>query len=401
MKKTIGMLVALLVCSNVFSQGIEFEHLSFNEALAKAKAENKMLFMDCYTVWCGPCKALSKNVFPQKEVGEYYNANFVNLKMDMEKGEGPELLKKYDVKGFPTLLFLDAEGNVLYKRVGGTDPAGLIADAKLAADPTERLDYVREKYENGDRSKAVVSKYISLLRKNYLEDELKKVGAEFLSTLANEDLFKDDNFKTYLSIGGDYKSEKFAYVLENKEKFVALSDEQSVSGFIMMTYFGSLRKASVGNDLKELDELAAAYQKAIPGAQLKMMLNNVYGTFYMTNGMFEKLIDLKEKDFELAKDYGNEMYFNMLTSTSMQLAMNPKAANLKMVQQKIEEWTKKAMELQPESPKAYECCAHIYKVQGKKDLALKNINTAIDKVKASGKEVDQRILDLKNSIETL
>lgn len=401
MKKIFGMLVALLICGNVFSQGIEFQHVSFKEALEKAKAENKMVFMDCYTVWCGPCKALAKNVFPQKEVGDYFNANFINLKMDMEKGEGPELLKKYDVKGFPTLLYIDAEGNVLYKRVGGTNPEGLIADAKLAADPTERLDYVREKYENGDRSKKLVSKYISLLRKNYLEAELKTIGAEFLANLSSEDLLDKENFTTYLAIGGDYKSEKFAYVVENKEKFIAISDEQSVSGFIMMTYFGNLRKAAMGNDLKELDELAAAYQKAMPGAQTKMMLNNVYGNFYLNNGMFNKLIDLKEKDFEAAKSQGNDIYSGMLVNTGMLLMMNPKATENKLVLQKVEEWTKKAQKLQPELPNAYTCFALLYKAQGKKELALKNMNTAIEKMKAAGKEADQRMLDLKSSIESM
>nr|WP_320120430.1 thioredoxin fold domain-containing protein [uncultured Marinifilum sp.] len=401
MKKIFGMIVALLICGNVFSQGIEFEHIGFQQALDKAKAEGKMVFMDCYTVWCGPCKHLAKNVFPQKEVGDYFNANFVNLKMDMEKGEGPALLKKYGVKGFPTLLYLDAEGNVLYKRVGGTDPEGLIADAKLSADPTERLEYVRVKYEEGDRTKAIVSKYISLLRKNYLEAELKKVGGEFLSNLSNEDLFKDDNFKTYLSIGGDYKSEKFNYVVENKAKFIEISDEKSVSGFIMMTFYGDLRKIAMGSSIEDLDHIINAYKKVVPGKQTISMLNNFYGMFYLNNGMFEKLIDLKEKDFEVAKNHSNEMYCNLMVSTGIQLLMNPKAVENKIVLQKVEEWVKKAIAIQPELPNAYTCNAFLYKTKGNKELALKNVNTAIEKIKSTGKEADQRTLDLKKSIEAM
>ena len=401
MKKVLGVIAAILLSGNVFSQGIEFQHVSFKEALAKAKAENKMVFMDCYTVWCGPCKALAKNVFPQKEVGDYFNANFINLKMDMEKGEGPALLKQYNVKGFPTLLFLDAEGNVLYKRVGGGSVEDIIADAKLAADPTERLDYVKAKYEEGDRSKAIVSKYIHLLRKNYLEDELKKVGAAFLSKLSNEDLLKEDNFKTYMAIGGDYKSEKFAYVVDNKAKFVEISDEQAVSGFIMMTYYGSLRKIAAGNNIQELDEIAKAFKKNNSDPQSLAVINQFYGMFYLKNEQFGKFIELKEKDIASAKAGGDEMYFNALMSSSMQLAMNAKSAKESFVTEKLNTWIKQAMELQPQSPKPYLCNAYLYKARGHKELALKNLNIAIDKIKAGGKDIDEQTKELKQAIEAM
>ncbi len=71
-----------------FAQGINFEHeLTFEQALEKAKTEGKIVFMDCYTTWCGPCKKLSAETFTNNEVGEYFNSHFVNLKMDMEKAK--------------------------------------------------------------------------------------------------------------------------------------------------------------------------------------------------------------------------------------------------------------------------------------------------------------------------
>ena len=48
-----------------------------------------MIFLDAYASWCGPCKMLQKNVFTKKAVGDFYNSKFINVKMDMEKGEGP------------------------------------------------------------------------------------------------------------------------------------------------------------------------------------------------------------------------------------------------------------------------------------------------------------------------
>ena len=86
----------LVVLGNgVFGQGIEFmDNEPWSKVLQRAKEQNRLIFMDCYTVWCGPCKGLAQDVFPQKQVGDFFNAHFVNVKYDMEKGEGPELAKK-------------------------------------------------------------------------------------------------------------------------------------------------------------------------------------------------------------------------------------------------------------------------------------------------------------------
>lgn len=80
------------------TDGVAFRELSFSEALKVAKAENKLLFVDCFTTWCGPCRKLSNVVFKDSLVADYFNSHFVNLKMDMEKGEGIEIKKKYDAR---------------------------------------------------------------------------------------------------------------------------------------------------------------------------------------------------------------------------------------------------------------------------------------------------------------
>lgn len=80
----------------------DFQDLSLDKALEKAKVENKLVFMDCYTSWCGPCKMMAEKILPLKEVGEYMNGRFVCIKVDMEKGEGPKLAQKYQVSAYPT-----------------------------------------------------------------------------------------------------------------------------------------------------------------------------------------------------------------------------------------------------------------------------------------------------------
>jgi uncharacterized protein YyaL (SSP411 family) len=97
---------------------IQFFEGSFSEALTKASEENKLIFMDAYTTWCGPCRWMSANTFTDGAVAEFYNKNFINVKMDMEKGEGPELARKYRVMAYPTLLFINPEGQIAHKKLG-------------------------------------------------------------------------------------------------------------------------------------------------------------------------------------------------------------------------------------------------------------------------------------------
>src|ERR1700737_4662315 len=85
--------------------GIAFFNGTLKEAIAKAKTENKFVFFDAYASWCGPCKTMDKDVFTHKSVADYLNTKFVSIKIDMEKGEGPELAKKYaSINGYPSLL---------------------------------------------------------------------------------------------------------------------------------------------------------------------------------------------------------------------------------------------------------------------------------------------------------
>lgn len=99
-------------------KGIAFFEGSWDDALSKAKKENKLIFLDAYASWCGPCKRLKANVFPQEQVGKVFNQKFINVKMDMEKGEGPVIAEKYNVTAYPTLLFINGDGKVVRKALG-------------------------------------------------------------------------------------------------------------------------------------------------------------------------------------------------------------------------------------------------------------------------------------------
>lgn len=150
MKKT-AILSFLFFAVIAFGQGIKFEDGNFKSLLAKAKKENKLIFVDAYAVWCGPCKLMVKNIFPLKPVGDYYNANFINAKIDMEKGEGIDLAKKYNVKAFPTYLFINGDGEEVHRTLGYVEEKDFIQFAKDAGDPNKRLAALKQKFEKGEK----------------------------------------------------------------------------------------------------------------------------------------------------------------------------------------------------------------------------------------------------------
>jgi len=116
---------------NTADTGIQFVDLPWAKVLEKAKKEKKIIFFDAYASWCGPCKAMQKNVFTQNEVGAFFNANFINVKKDMEIGEGPQLASRYPIEGYPTLFFIDGNGKVVTSHLGGLDASGLVQFAKM------------------------------------------------------------------------------------------------------------------------------------------------------------------------------------------------------------------------------------------------------------------------------
>ena len=111
-------------------QGIKFEKGTFAEILAKAKAQKKLVFMDVYASWCGPCKRMAAEVFTQKKVGDYFNATFVNAKFDAEVGEGRTIAARYGVNAYPTFLLLNGDGKLGGKMVGGSPADEFIRQVK-------------------------------------------------------------------------------------------------------------------------------------------------------------------------------------------------------------------------------------------------------------------------------
>ena len=163
MKKIVIASLLFAASSLVAPAQTEFRHISFDEALAAAKQEKKLVFIDFFTTWCGPCRMMANKVFPEKLVGDYMNANFIPLKLDAEK-EGLELSKRFGVKAYPTFVLIDAEGKEVGKVTGMMDGPVFIEKLKAALDPEQNPARIKARYESGERTPKVVNNYAMALK---------------------------------------------------------------------------------------------------------------------------------------------------------------------------------------------------------------------------------------------
>lgn len=196
MKKFNILLALLLMSITVQAQGIHFESGTWKEVTEKAKKEKKLIYMDIYTTWCGPCKVMAAQIFPDPKAGKKYNDLFVNYKVDAEKGEGITLAKKYQVEGYPTNLYINPQTEeVVYRVMGATDVDDFLNRADIALqeqkDPMKWADY-ESKFEKGNREKAFLISYLNKAeRLNKNNDKvLDSYVEKFVSKTPNDSTLK-------------------------------------------------------------------------------------------------------------------------------------------------------------------------------------------------------------------
>ncbi len=215
------------------AQGIAFEQgLDWKGLLAKAKTENKLVFVDAFTTWCGPCKMMAKNVFPDKEVGEYFNAHFVNAKIDMEKGEGPMIAKQYSVRAYPTYLFVNGDGELVHTGLGYMPSPDFLNLARAAGDPNRQFQPMKKRWEKGERSAAFLYAFTDQVAQNdpFNIDLLKEVTEAYLST--QSDWLTPDNVSYLLQYAMFPDSKGFRYLLDHRAQVNAVAGQGAAESTI-------------------------------------------------------------------------------------------------------------------------------------------------------------------------
>lgn len=233
MKKTLFILFYLMLFVGVgYAQesGIRFEQTrEWKQIVKKAKKEKKMIFVDCYTDWCGPCRTMAANVFTQDTVGQFFNRHFVNAKFEMEKDADGILLKKqYRVEAFPTMLFIDpATGRELYRLIGIRTGQALLDYAGIALDSRRNLPGMAARYAAGDRTPEFLKEYQATLSDAGLPGS-REMAMEYLRLLDVEQLATPYNWHMVVHYISDPLDKPLRLVMENRERFYALAGKEAV-----------------------------------------------------------------------------------------------------------------------------------------------------------------------------
>lgn len=111
---------------------ISFINGKWKDVAALAKKNGKYIFVDTYTAWCTPCRQLKAVTFKDPEAAAFFNENFINYTVDMEKGEGIALAEEWDITEYPTLLFFTPEGKMVMKQAGYVNAMQLIESGRQA-----------------------------------------------------------------------------------------------------------------------------------------------------------------------------------------------------------------------------------------------------------------------------
>ncbi len=252
----------LIICfgftfCSLTAQGIAFESLEWAEALSQAEKENKLIFIDAYTTWCAPCKQMDARIFPSKKLGTYFNENFINLKLDMEKGDGLVLKKEYEVGVFPTFLFIDSNGTLVHRKAGYLSVKELMAEAETANNPNLNLSAQNKRFEAGDNDPDFLKSYL-FTKFNARDGSHLPVLKKYLAT--QKDWSKPENLDIIFSMTERVDDESFKYITKNKKLFVDKFGESKVSNQIQNLVFGKIQ-----NDPNiKLDKVGDLFKIAYP-----------------------------------------------------------------------------------------------------------------------------------------
>jgi thioredoxin-related protein len=254
MKKLFVFVALISLTQCVIAQDSVRYYKSWEKALKAAKKTNKLIFLDAYTAWCAPCKRMEATTFKNAEVIKTLNEKFIPIKLNMERGEGIALAKNYRIGGYPTLLFIDAEGKMLHSEAGFKNDSSFLAMSQTALNPSERLAGLDEKFNRGDWDTEFLKSYIDkrAILMNASQDAAIEAYLKLLPDWTQPEVM--DFIMGYVVNPG---SLGFMYLLDKKKNFIAKYGANQVNQRIEGIVYQELTKGSHRTELAAMDNIIA------------------------------------------------------------------------------------------------------------------------------------------------
>jgi thiol-disulfide isomerase/thioredoxin len=240
--------------------GVVFKEKKFDDLLAMAKKQDKLIFIDAYTTWCGPCKMMTAQVFPQEAVGKVFNKKFINAKFDMEKGEGPGLASRFNVRAYPTYLFINGDGEMVHKGLGFIPAEQLLALAEVA-DSDQNLLALNTRYDAGDRDAAFLQSYAETLNNVYEQAKATEVIDAYLGSLDKKEWSSEAVMGMIMSSPGELGGERFNFMMENAKAFQEMAGASTFINAVQDVLIPAYMKEQGSRALPAVADLKAHYAK--------------------------------------------------------------------------------------------------------------------------------------------
>lgn len=302
MKVIFSILVSILFVSSMFSQGIEFYDGTWQETLAKAKEEQKLIFVDAYTTWCGPCKRMAKNVFTQESVGKVFNERFINSKMDMEAEKNMDFVIKYPVSAYPTLMFINGEGEVILKKVGGQQVDGLLAMANEVEKLDDRsVDFV-EGYEAGNRDYEFVLGYVKALNK--VGKSSLQISNDYLKSAPSITDKELDGF--LLEAATEADSKLFDQFINRKESILETTTRDEVMLKVKRACDKTVNKGIEFEIIDLVEEAIAKYSEFHDKKKANEYMYEAKMNYYKGTGLIDEYATISSEYFKKVAKKDNE-----------------------------------------------------------------------------------------------
>ncbi len=367
------------------AEGMTFVEKPFDELLALAKKEDKVIFIDAYTTWCGPCKMMAAKVFPEAKVGEVYNERFINAKFDMEKGEGPALAKRYSVMAYPTYLFVDGNGDIVHKGIGYIPQEKFLALAD-AATGENSLGAMNKRYDGGDRSGEFLAQYSQVLTDVYEQEKAGKVSGEYLAM--QKDWSSPETMALLIANPGELGGKRMQYLLANSDKAMEAAGAGNFVMTMQQAIIGHYMKESGERKLPEVADIAGTYKEF--GGSMATRLMDHYSML--------RAEQMRDNDAYLpaaVKYYGTYGSDNAMELNSVAWNIFESSDNMDHLKQALA-WAKKSVEMDPGYANM-DTLAWLYNKTGDKKMAKETAKAAIELAKKDGQDYSEtaKILEEK------
>ncbi|MFW2136047.1 thioredoxin family protein [Chryseobacterium sp. TY4] len=261
---------------------IKFEDTDFKTILAKAKKEKKLIFMDAFAAWCGPCKMMEKNVFTDAKVADYYNKNFINARFDMEKGEGRILAQKYYVRSYPTFLFLNGDGEAVGQELGYIESSEFIKVGEKFNKPGNTQESLQERFDKGERDPDfLISYFKTAIQTNPIK--AKMAAESYFKAKKNLEFSADEINMLFGSIQSN-QDFNYQYIVNNKDVLSKYIGNDNYSQFIFRVNIQKIIQDATNVDKKTFDEQLYIKEasKYISAEEVQKSLSIIKLSFYQS-----------------------------------------------------------------------------------------------------------------------